>query len=675
VIQLSPTQSNRPVARSWALVCALLLLMLPSHSHAADVVVVRASGAPTWQMKQLEVAAQFYGLNLRPVVVGGAGAAQALQLVRQPQTLALAIEADALHSLDRRTVLAAIRRPSGRDLPLLLFGFSPGSDPALLSAWSGGAVLGTTLLAGQGRLEYLVAERSGIAQQLSGATLPFAAESAWRFVLNSSGQDSTLLSLRGVHGVYPVFIRTDVNHQSIFLLSGTAPGVADAQWNAPDAVGAFAAVAPMMMFLKYAAGDRGWHTPQYFANFTIDDPWLREPYGHLDYKGLLAEMDRHNFHTTIAFIPWNYDRSEPGMVALFRSRPDRYSISVHGDNHDHKEFEGFNDKSLALQTSKLKQALARMNEFQKLTGIPYDRTFVFPHSIGMASVFGALESYNYTATFNSTNVPMDGPRPQGPLFFLRPVTTMFCGFPSVQRMPPVMPNRAAFIAVQQFLGNPLLFYAHQDFFAAGIGAFDAVADEVNRSEPATQWHSLGDIAAHLYLLRQTGNSAYDVFTYGSNIRLENSSSANRTYSLSKDEQNPVQIGSVTIDGQPAPYEVRNGLLRMAVTVPAGQSRSVAILYRNDLKTAPADIARRSVRVYLLRTASDFRDIWLSRVGVGEAATALYYRHNGTPARVLALAVLLVVPVAGGAWALLVTLRKRTARRQRSKNRDSQLTRC
>ena len=75
-----------------------------------------------------------------------------------------------------------------------------------------------------------------------------------------------------------------------------------------------------MIFAKYGAGDRGWHALHHDANLTIDDPWLREPYGHLDYKDLLTEMERHNFHTTIAFIPWNYDRSEQSGGCAF-SRP------------------------------------------------------------------------------------------------------------------------------------------------------------------------------------------------------------------------------------------------------------------------------------------------------------------------------------------------------------------
>ena len=66
---------------------------------------------------------------------------------------------------------------------------------------------------------------------------------------------------------------------------------------------AFAEIAPVMIFTKYCAGDRGWHAPQHYANLTIDDPWLHEPYGHLAYKDLLRGDGKtqlpynHCFHT------------------------------------------------------------------------------------------------------------------------------------------------------------------------------------------------------------------------------------------------------------------------------------------------------------------------------------------------------------------------------------------
>lgn len=83
-------------------------------------------------------------------------------------------------------------------------------------------------------------------------------------------------------------------------------------------------MAPFVLFLRYAAGNYGWQLDGHYANLTIDDAWLTQPYGHLDYPALLTEMEKHNFHTTIAFIPWNFDRSEPDTVTLFRDHPERF---------------------------------------------------------------------------------------------------------------------------------------------------------------------------------------------------------------------------------------------------------------------------------------------------------------------------------------------------------------
>ena len=109
-----------------------------------------------------------------------------------------------------------------------------------------------------------------------------------------------------------------VDGQSVFLLANFTPSGGSSSSATTNFVRGFTSVAPEAMFLRYAAGDRAWHTTGHYANLTVDDAWLTEPFGNLNYGNLLKEMDKHNFHTTIAFIPWNYDRSEPDTVALFR---------------------------------------------------------------------------------------------------------------------------------------------------------------------------------------------------------------------------------------------------------------------------------------------------------------------------------------------------------------------
>ena len=79
---------------------------------------------------------------------------------------------------------------------------------------------------------------------------------------------------------------------------------------------------------------------QTLACLIIDDPLLRPKYGCIDYEKLLEQMKAHDFFTEIAFIPWNYKRSDPKTIRLFAENRDYYAICVHGCNHLGNEFGG-----------------------------------------------------------------------------------------------------------------------------------------------------------------------------------------------------------------------------------------------------------------------------------------------------------------------------------------------
>ena len=111
------------------------------------------------------------------------------------------------------------------------------------------------------------------------------------------------------------------------------------------------------------------------ACLIIDDPLLRPKYGCLDYKRLLEVMKVHNFFTEIAFIPWNYKRSDARTVQLFADNTDYYAICVHGCNHIGNEFGGGNYQELNALSS---TALWRMEQHKRLTGLVYDPIMVFP---------------------------------------------------------------------------------------------------------------------------------------------------------------------------------------------------------------------------------------------------------------------------------------------------------
>ena len=601
--------------------CAVVFLILTSSLWciSADVVLIRSAGSTSSEQRELELATQFYGVNLNVVTASDNNAGSALRAVRQNATLAVAIEANALALVNQNALLRALHREPRGSVPLLILGVTPETGPTLLSAWSGGAAVGAQHLASPLRLHYVVGRVAGITQQLTDLEIPVPGNDTFYFSLAGDRKAQEIMAVRNDHQVVPVFIEADLQQQKVFLLCKTSLAGEEVVEENPESIEtAFAKIAPVMMFVRYSAGERGWHALHHYANLTIDDPWLREPYGDLSYKGLLKEMEKHDFHTTIAFIPWNYDRSEAEAVSLFRNHPERFSICIHGDNHDHKEFEDLGSKPLSLQTAALTQSLARMEKFQTLTGIPYDNVFVFPHSIGTESILGELKTYNFLATINSSNVPMDRSRPSALLFALRPVTLFFADFPSISRYSAAMPSPNGFLGINEFLDNPLFFYTHHDFFATGINAFDGMADDVNRLEPDTRWRSVGEIVKHLYLLRLRDDSNYDVLTFSNSFNLENTSGRSLVFDVRRQESGSPVIASVSVDGQDYPYQLRGENLDLSVPVPAGGTRSVVIQYKNDLDLAAVSTSKSSFRVYLLRKASDYRDITLSKYYVGRA---------------------------------------------------------
>jgi hypothetical protein len=643
--------------------CGIFLatLLLPLTCQAADVVYVRSSAGPSLGEQQLEVATQFYGVDLKVVNAGGTreddrtlGAA-----AERSETVAVVIAAEALPKVNKTLLLRALRRGPAESVPLLILGLTPDTDPTALKAWSGGAAVACERLTTFGHLHYSVAGVSGLTGQLAGIEMPLPRTDTFYLAQADQSDSLAIIKVRDDRQSVPVFIQATENQQKVFLDCTSQPsGSSGAAINNDDVMRAFTEVAPAMIFVKYCAGERGWHALHHYANLTIDDPTLREPYGLLNYKGLFAEMEKHNFHTTIAFIPWNYDRSEPGVVSLFREHPERFSISVHGDNHDHKEFTDYATKPLDVQIAAMRQSLARMDRFQALTGIPYDKVMIFPHSIAPEPTLAALKTHGYLATVNSQNVPMGSIAPSGPAFAMRSVTLLFDGFASVIRHSVEDPGLQYPIAIDAFLGNPSLFYGHHDFFEGGIGAFDHIADQVNRLEPSTRWRGLGEIVKHYYSVKLRDDSDYDVLAFSSNIVLENTTGRNAEFYVRKMEGTHPAVTSVVVDGQAWPFRLDDGFLNFELPIPSGRARGIAVTYENDAPPVAVGIEHSSLRVYALRRLSEFRDNVLSRSSVGRGFIHGYYGGEKRVVFQLLGAGLLVLSCICVAWRLRTLIRRR-----------------
>src|SRR5258708_30510259 len=112
---------------------------------------------------------------------------------------------------------------------------------------------------------------------------------------------------------------------------------------------------PIIMYARGAFGIG--EVPEIGACLIVDDPPLKPRYGFLNYQEALRLMDEHNFATTVAFIPWNWRRTDARTVQLFHQRSDRLSICIHGCDHTAKEFA---ERSTAILNKRINVATHRM---------------------------------------------------------------------------------------------------------------------------------------------------------------------------------------------------------------------------------------------------------------------------------------------------------------------------
>jgi len=234
------------------------------------------------------------------------------------------------------------------------------------------------------------------------------------------------------------------------------------------------------------------------ACLVIDDPLLKPRYGCLDYKKLLEAMKEHNFFTEIAFIPWNYKRSEAKTVRLFADNPGYFGICVHGCNHTYNEFGGSNYKELCALSA---TALWRMEEHKRLTGLPYDPVMVFPQGLFSSVAMQALKDQGFFAAFNSGLHATDRNELPAPEYQL-PATSIYADFPLFLRRYPKDRQR---FAEDIDMGRPILIVEHPKVFCNGYKIITDVVDWIN-SLGNIKWTSLLNITEYYFGRKDESNA-------------------------------------------------------------------------------------------------------------------------------------------------------------------------
>jgi hypothetical protein len=636
-------------------------------AFSSDIVLIDFPGPLPSSRDVIEQACQFYGLKLRKVTNYWElerFSFESLRIADRPE--AVLATAFSMADIRVRDVLKSLRTETNAPMPLLIINIDSTTGGSLLQELSAGAIISCTKLDGAMQYHsYNVMGSKTVAKQLGNQNYEVAPAAAdvLEYSPGHPVNDIIRLSLKDSDRGKPIFSSLTIEGRDVFFYTRFLAA------NSHDIIrpglerGRLLEALPILMFLRYVSDERCWHYPGHFANLTIDDPWLTEPYGHLRFGSLVEEMRKQIFHTTIAFIPWNYDRSKSAVISLFREKADLFSLCIHGDNHDHREFN--KGQTLREQESDILQGLARMEAFRQLTGIAYDRVMVFPHSIAPLESLGILKKNNFLATVNLVNIPEGELRPQGLFANLRTATLDFANFLSISRTDAKRPRESS-VALELFLENPILLYSHHDLFKKGISAFKAQADTVNKLEPSVQWKSLGKIARNLYLMRRRTDGNIDIRAFCRNIELHNMQSSKKIYHILKPDSFSYPISRVTVDGSEYPYEKTTEGISIILEIPARTQRNINIEYESDSDLKSIDVRKNNQRINRLRKISDFRDIRLSSSAVGRLLIGFYYNagvYQLGMKKLILLGFGILIVILLVTWRLFLWLRRKRRERE------------
>jgi hypothetical protein len=315
-------------------------------------------------------------------------------------------------------------------------------------------------------------------------------------------------------------------------------------------------------------------------------------------------MQRHDFSSSIAFIPWNWRRSASPVVQLFLAHPQRLSLSVHGCDHTRGEFgTGNRDRLVQMST----QALDRMNRHRQRTQIPHDPVMVFPQGVFCSAAMSVLRRCGYAAVVNTEVMSSDPDAPAIKVSDLWSSAVMtYSSFPIfTRRYPSQGIENFAFDLV---LGKPCIVVSHHDFLrdhCRHVVEFIAALRALNTS---LSWGSLREVVHAAYMQRERSPGVMEVRMYATEMRLRNDSAHQRLYHVKRRETDPSTIRAVHAGSQPLEWSCTDGFTHFATGLAPGESTLVRMEFSPLASTSShRQPFCRSLRTLVRRRLCEFRD--------------------------------------------------------------------
>jgi hypothetical protein len=372
----------------------------------------------------------------------------------------------------------------------------------------------------------------------------------------------------------------------------------------------FTQLVPALWFLRHVFGARCWQGMRKQACFIVDDPLLRKRHGFLQYKALLEAMKTSDFAMSVAFIPWNCDRSERQTVELFRHNPSRLSLSIHGCDHTKDEFGGMDENVLVTKAAVAQNRMAR---HQQLTGLACDNVMIFPQGNFSSQGMAALKRSGYLAAVNSSPWSVDRPPKELRLRdVLAPAVLSYSGFPLFVRHYPVCP---ADFALDLFLGKPALIVQHHDYFKNGYKELKDFVAQINQLSPGIEWRGLAALLRHTGLWQKRGDGTVWVRFCTDETVVQNDADISRVFHLFREWPEGAPLPSVTLNNKEATAQRAEGGFCLVADLPPGEILEVRVATPARLAGAGLRFGTLPYRLKLLcrRHLCELRDNYIHPV--------------------------------------------------------------
>ena len=437
---------------------------------------------------------------------------------------------------------------------------------------------------------------------------PAGCEARWSVEVSNGGAEKVISV--GAEGAFfrlryegtDVFL--SLSHRVVDMDAELPNGVFDVREHALSAV-------PIALYVRWAFPQVCWRSPRTNACLVIDDPVLQPTYGFLDFERLLELMKREGFSSNIAFIPWNWRRSDPRVVRLFKENPREYSLSVHGCDHTRGEFGG-GDGARLYGTAK--RSLERMHCHQIRTGLGHDPVMVFPQGVFSEAAMKALRGAGFIGAVNNDTISVDAPPRTIRISDVWDVAVMkYSGFPLFTRRYPW--DGIENFAFDSLLGKPAIVVIHHDFCRDQGVRLIGFVEDLNRLRCRLDWRSLGEVVRRSCRQREVEPGVREVEMYGLELRIENEASRARHVRIRRRESDWSWVKGIQSDSGEVACAVVDGCLSFDVEVESGQSLLARVeVQDSDVGECGADPMSYRLRVGMRRVMSEARDRYVMKYG-------------------------------------------------------------